>query len=103
MKQTGVVLCVLAPHPPLLIPEIGKDDIRAVKATQKGMEELARRVGCAEPDVVIVISPHAAFFLGSIAILADDPLSGIFRSVFPKLIQLQKRFGAGFIYRGRSR
>lgn len=78
MKQTGVVLCVLAPHPPLLIPEIGKDDIRAVKATQKGMEELARRVGCAEPDVVIVISPHAAFFLGSIAILADDPLSGDF-------------------------
>ena len=78
MKQTGVVLCVLAPHPPLLIPEIGKGDTGAVKATQKAMEELACRVNQAKPDVVIVISPHAPLFRDAIAILVDDPLYGDF-------------------------
>ncbi len=78
MKQTGVVLCVLAPHPPLLIPEIGKGDIGAVKATQEAMGELACRVNQAKPDVVIVISPHAPLFRDAIAILVDDPLYGDF-------------------------
>jgi AmmeMemoRadiSam system protein A len=78
VKQTGVVLCVLAPHPPLLIPEIGKGDIGAVKATQKAMGELACRVNQAKPDVVIVISPHAPLFRDAIAILVDDPLYGDF-------------------------
>lgn len=78
MKQTGVVLCVLAPHPPLLIPEIGKGDIRAVKATQEAMGELARRVNQAKPDVIIVISPHAPLFRDVVAVLVDDPLRGDF-------------------------
>lgn len=78
MKQTGVVACVLAPHPPLLIPEIGKGDLAAVKATALAMEELACRVKQSRPDVVIVISPHAPLFEDVIAILTDDPLSGDF-------------------------
>ncbi len=78
MKQTGVVLCVLAPHPPLLIPEIGKRDINAVKTTAEAMDEMARRVNQSEPDVIIVISPHAPLFHDVIAILVDDPLSGDF-------------------------
>ncbi len=78
MKQTGVVACVLAPHPPLLIPEIGKGDLAAVKATALAMEELACRVKQSRPDVIIVISPHAPLFEDVIAILTDDPLSGDF-------------------------
>ncbi|NLB72584.1 MAG: AmmeMemoRadiSam system protein A [Firmicutes bacterium] len=78
MKRAGVVLCVLAPHPPLLIPEIGKGDIRAVKATQEAMKELACRVNQAKPDVIIVISPHAPLFRDAIAVLVDDPLCGDF-------------------------
>jgi len=85
VKRAGVVLCVLAPHPPLLIPEIGKGDIRAVKATQEAMKELACRVNQAKPDVIIVISPHAPLFRDAIAVLVDDPLCGIFPlSVLPK-------------------
>ena len=78
MKKTGVVLCVLAPHPPLLIPAIGRRDINAVKATAEAMHELARRVNQSNPDVIIVISPHAPLFYDTIAILADDPLRGDF-------------------------
>ncbi|NLA06993.1 MAG: AmmeMemoRadiSam system protein A, partial [Firmicutes bacterium] len=78
MKQTGVVLCALAPHPPLLIPEIGKRDIDIVKATQEAMGKIARFVSQAKPDVIIVISPHAPLFRDVIAVLADDRLSGDF-------------------------
>jgi AmmeMemoRadiSam system protein A/AmmeMemoRadiSam system protein B len=78
MKQTGVVLCALAPHPPLLIPEVGKRDLTVVKATQKAMGKLARRVSQAKPDVIIVISPHAPLFHDVIAVLVDHRLSGDF-------------------------
>ena len=46
----------ICPHPPLLIPEIGRGSLDEVAATVRGMETLARDVG--EPDTVIVVSPH---------------------------------------------
>lgn len=78
MRQRGVVLCALTPHPPLLIPEIGKRDISAVKATKEAMGRLAYRVSRVKPDVIIVISPHAPLFHDVIAVLVDQPLTGDF-------------------------
>jgi AmmeMemoRadiSam system protein A len=78
MKQTGVALCILAPHPPLLIPQVGRKDISSVKGTQKAMEELSHRVSRTEPDVIIIVSPHAPLFHDGISILTGDVLRGDF-------------------------
>ncbi|MDI7247379.1 MAG: AmmeMemoRadiSam system protein A [Bacillota bacterium] len=82
MSKVGsgdVVLCALAPHPPLLIPEIGAGhDLGAVRKTTDAMKKLAAMVKDARPEVVVVISPHAPLFEDAVAIHTDDPLSGDF-------------------------
>ncbi|MFZ5924024.1 MAG: AmmeMemoRadiSam system protein A [Bacillota bacterium] len=79
-KPGGIVLCALAPHPPLLIPEIGARDLGAVEKTVDAMRRMGVMVKEAAPDVVVVISPHAPLFDDAIALLADNPLSGDFSS-----------------------
>ncbi len=47
--------CV-CPHPPLLVPQIGGDDLDLVLSTVKAMQKLAVDVG--EPETIVIVSPH---------------------------------------------
>ena len=51
----AVAGCV-CPHPPLLVPEIGRSHREPVRRTITAMETLATAVG--EPETIVVISPH---------------------------------------------
>lgn len=46
----------ICPHPPLLIPEVGRSSLATVDATVKAMQRLGALVG--EPETAVVISPH---------------------------------------------
>lgn len=49
-----------APHPPILIPEIGGPYLARVRATVEGLERLAAWSQALDPDLLLVMSPHGA-------------------------------------------
>ena len=67
--------CV-CPHPPLLIPEVGRDALAQVETTVRGMEALAGDVG--EPQTIVVISPHTSGYGDAHVIKTAPRLSGDF-------------------------
>jgi len=52
----------LCPHPPLLIPEIGKDDTTKVSSTVLAMKKLATIFRDQEIDTLIFITPHGLVY-----------------------------------------
>lgn len=66
----------LMPHPPLLIPSIGKEEIKLVRQTQKAIQDVNKEIVESEPDVVAIISPHGPMFEDAIAIMDGDFLAG---------------------------
>ena len=52
----------LTPHPPILLPEVGKGREREISATGRAMEEAAREVARWDPEVLIVSSPHTILY-----------------------------------------
>lgn len=74
----SIVFAGLSPHPPLLIPEIGREDIERVNLTNQAMKKLAGLVFQSEPDVLVIISPHGPVFSDAIAILDKPVLEGDF-------------------------
>ena len=48
----------LVPHPPIIIPEIGKDDTNKAADTTLAMRKLAHDFGEADIETLIIISPH---------------------------------------------
>lgn len=49
---------VLAPHPPIILPEIGRDELGKVKKTINALKEASQKLQKKNPDKIIIISPH---------------------------------------------
>jgi AmmeMemoRadiSam system protein B len=52
----------LSPHPPILIPEIGKEDLIKVSDTSVALRKLSRVFNEAEVETLIIISPHGLVY-----------------------------------------
>ncbi|MEL7601846.1 MAG: AmmeMemoRadiSam system protein A [Bacillota bacterium] len=53
--------CIL-PHPPILLPEVGRGEERRIQATADAYREAARRIAQLKPDTVVLASPHATLY-----------------------------------------
>ena len=50
------------PHPPLIVPSVGRGEEREISATIASYQEVARRVASHRPDAIMVVSPHAPLY-----------------------------------------
>jgi AmmeMemoRadiSam system protein A len=73
-----IVGCALVPHPPILIPEIGRKNLREIEKTRQGMEKISAQVKLWNPDTLVVITPHGPVFRDAISIAAIPNLQGNF-------------------------
>lgn len=53
-----LVFSAICPHPPILIPTIGKDNLEKIKNTAEAMKNLEEELYASKPDIIIIISPH---------------------------------------------
>jgi len=63
-----LVGCALMPHPPMMIPEIGKQERNQVHETVAAARKAADFLQSANPQTVIIISPHGALFPDAVGI-----------------------------------
>jgi MEMO1 family protein len=57
--QSWLVFSGIAPHPPIMVPEVGGDAISEVTSSLSGMQEFSQRVIESGAETVVLISPHA--------------------------------------------
>lgn len=74
----SIVFVGVSPHPPLIIPEIGKEDLERVGKTVKSMQVWAQHFRETEPDAVVFFTPHGAVFRDAIAVTTDREVRGDF-------------------------
>jgi AmmeMemoRadiSam system protein B len=67
-----VVFGGLTPHAPVLIPDIGRHDLAKLNQTVTAMRELARQVVLQDPDVVVIVTPHAKGALDGFGVFGAD-------------------------------
>ena len=77
-NQRFLVFSGIAPHPPIMVPEVGRESIAAVRASIDAMAELTRRVVEAGADSVILISPHAPLEVDSFVAYEGPTVYGDF-------------------------
>ena len=68
----------ICPHPPLLIPSIGKNYFAQIKSTLRAMNELGNQIKEKKVDTIIIVSPHGPIQMNAMSINSAEYLQGDF-------------------------
>ena len=58
----SVLAAFAVPHPPIILPEIGRGEEQKIQKTIDAYREVMRRAAALRPDTVVVTSPHAMLY-----------------------------------------
>ncbi len=82
----SIVGAFVVPHPPLIVPEVGRGDEKKIENTIKSYEMVAEEIGKLKPDTIVISSPHAPLYSDCFYLPKGDYFDGSF-----------ERFGASNI------
>ena len=74
-----IISSYIFPHPPVLIPEVGKGDENGASATLKAVMKASGEIREEDPTTIVITTPHFEELLGPIQITVSPELSGSFR------------------------
>lgn len=58
----SIIAGYMVPHPPLIIPEVGRGDEKKIPATVSSYEKIAEEIAWIEPDTIVVTTPHSVLY-----------------------------------------
>ncbi|HEX6716247.1 MAG TPA: AmmeMemoRadiSam system protein A [Pyrinomonadaceae bacterium] len=76
--SSSLVFSGIAPHPPIMVPEVGRESITDVVDSIDAMAELTKRIIESEAESVILISPHAPLEVDAFVAYAGPEVYGDF-------------------------
>ena len=57
-----IVAAFMVPHPPMIVPEIGRGSEQQVEKTIKAYEKVADEIAALKPETIIISSPHSVMY-----------------------------------------
>ena len=58
----AILAAYMVPHPPMIVPDIGKGSESQVAETIRAYREVAEEIGKLRPETIVVSSPHAVLY-----------------------------------------
>ncbi len=58
----GILGAFVVPHPPVIVPEVGKGQERAIQKTIHAYQSVAERIGELQPETIVMISSHQVMY-----------------------------------------
>jgi AmmeMemoRadiSam system protein A/AmmeMemoRadiSam system protein B len=77
-NASTIVFSGIAPHPPIMVPEVGREAISQVRGSIDAMAELTRRIIRSGAETIVIISPHAPLSPDAFVAYHSKPLHGDF-------------------------
>ncbi len=58
----AIVGAFMVPHPPMIVPDIGRGSEKQVTDTTRAYEQVAKEISALEPETIIITSPHSIMY-----------------------------------------
>ena len=73
-----IIFTCMLPHPPLIVPTIGRGEERKIQQTIDAYHEAARRIAAYRPETIVLISPHQVMYADYFHISPGERANGDF-------------------------
>lgn len=88
---------IMVPHPPLIIPEVGRGQEKAIQATIDACHTAAKKLAAWEPETVVVLSPHSIMYADYFHISPGDRAEGDFGTFRAPQVKIQVKYDKEFV------
>ena len=78
MAESSVVFVGIAPHPPIMVPEVGGRAVAEVRGSIDAMRDFTERIIESGAHTVVIVSPHAPLERNAFVAYRDSRLRGDF-------------------------
>jgi AmmeMemoRadiSam system protein A/AmmeMemoRadiSam system protein B len=92
----ALVGAFVVPHPPLIIPEIGRGEEKKVSKTVESYHEIAKRIAALKPDTIIITTPHSILYSDYFHISPGRRAKGDFGNFKAKNVAFQVEYDEEF-------
>jgi MEMO1 family protein len=79
-SESAIVFSGIAPHPPIMVAEVGREATAEVRTSISAMGELTRRIVASGAETVVLISPHAPLDASAFVAYQTPQLYGDFKN-----------------------
>lgn len=93
----SLVGAFIVPHPPIILPEVGKGEEKKVSSTVNSYREVARRIADIKPDTIILTSPHSIMYSDYFHISPGKSAKGDFDRFGAKSVSFEVEYDEEFV------
>lgn len=58
----AIIAAYMVPHPPMIVPQIGRGSEKQVAATTRAYEQIADEIARLRPETIVITSPHSIMY-----------------------------------------
>ena len=93
----SIQAAVVVPHPPIILPEVGRGEEEKISATSSAYREISRRIVELNPDTIIITSPHSILYADYFHISPGETAEGNMARFRAPQVDLKINYDAEFV------
>lgn len=93
----GILAAFMVPHPPLIVPEVGRGEEKKIQKTMDAYHKIAQRIGELCPETIVLISPHQMMYADYFHISPGTGAEGDFGQFRAGGVKIAVSYDAGFV------
>lgn len=93
----GIMAAFMVPHPPLIVPEIGRGEERKIQNTIDAYKKAAERIKELEPETIVLISPHQIMYADYFHISPGKSAKGDFGQFRAGQVKMEAEYDQAFV------
>lgn len=93
----SILAAFMVPHPPLIIPEIGRGEEKKIQRTIDAYEAVGRWIGELEPETIVLVSPHQVMYADYFHISPGKGAKGDFSQFRAGQVEIEVSYDREFV------
>ncbi|MDE5823569.1 MAG: AmmeMemoRadiSam system protein A [Lachnospiraceae bacterium] len=93
----AVVAAFMVPHPPIIVPDIGRGEEKKIQKTIDAYQTAARKIGSLKPKTIVLLSPHQVLYSDYFHISPGKGASGDFAQFRAPQVQMEIQYDTEFV------
>ena len=92
-----IVAAFMVPHPPMIVPDVGRGSEKQIEKTIKAYEKVAVQIAALKPDTIIISSPHSIMYSDYFHISPGSVARGSFADFGASQVSFELEYDEEFV------